>query len=157
MPLRSFMIACLLALVSSACAHRPSPALEAEQRVLQQRESAFLAAADARNLEQTMAYFAEDAVLQIAQQEPREGADAIRQFYGNVFRFLGASTATPERLRLSRSADLAYSVGRVRNVFRGETGAVEYAGKYVLVWEKRAGEWQIALYGLSGNSAEVSR
>lgn len=42
-------------------------------------------------------------------------------------------------------------------MFEGDQGRVEYAGKYLLVWEKRAGEWAIVLYSISNNRAEVNR
>lgn len=151
------VILVLVVLLGSACAHRSSPTTEGEHEALQQREREFLAALGTRDLEQTTAYFAEDAVLHVANMPPVQGRSAIGQFYGNVFRFLRASQATPERLHVSSSADLAYSVGRVSNLFEGEQGKTEYAGKYLLVWEKRTGEWAIVLYSLSNNRAEANR
>jgi ketosteroid isomerase-like protein len=144
----------LVALLGSACAHRPLPSLEGEHEVLQQRERAFLSALGERDLDQTTAYFAEDAVLHVANMPPLQGRPAIARFYGNLFRFLVASESTPERLHVSTGADLAYSVGRVSNAFEGGQGRAEYSGKYLLVWQKREGEWAIVVYSISNNRAD---
>lgn len=151
------LILVIFVLLGSACAHSPSPTATGEQEALQQRERDFLAALGARDLERTTAYFAEDAALHVANMPPLQGRSAIAQFYGNVFRFLRVSEAVPERLHVSSSTDLAYSAGRVTNVFEGAEGRAEYAGKYLLVWEKRAGEWTIVFYSISSNQAEARR
>ncbi len=74
-----------------------------------------------------------------------------------MFRFIVASEAAPQTMRMSGSEDMAYSEGRVVNSFEGEEGPVEYTGKYLLVWEHRAGEWSIAVYSISNNEPEVNR
>jgi ketosteroid isomerase-like protein len=156
MRLRS-VIAAVSVLLATACAHSPARNAQVERETLQQRQDAFLTALAARDLEQTVTHFAEDAVLHIANLPPVQGRGAIQRFYGNVFRFLSASQPTAETIRVSDSADLAYSVGRVTNVFQGEQGPVEYTGKFLLVWERRAGEWVVAVYSLSNDRPEASR
>lgn len=157
MQLRAVGIAALAVVLATACAHRPAIVVEVEREGLQQRQSSFLSALSAKDVEQTTAHFAEDAVIHVANMPPLQGRSAIRQFYGNVFRFLSASAATSEMMRVSSRADMAYSVGRVTNVFEGEQGPAEYTGKYLLVWEKREGEWLIAIYSISNNRPEANR
>jgi ketosteroid isomerase-like protein len=148
----------LMAVLSiSACAHAPAGTAAAERDRLEQRQSSFLAALAARDAERTSAHFAADAALHVAGMPPVHGRDAIRAFYGNVFRFMAASQATPEQLRVSVSADLAYTSGRVVNTFQAEQGAVEFAGKYLLVWEQRARDWVIVVYSLSSNQPDAGR
>jgi uncharacterized protein (TIGR02246 family) len=147
----------LSVLLGSGCALRPGMKPERERAALQQQERAFLAALGARDLQRALTYFAEDAVLHVANSPPVHGRSAIGQFYGNVFRFMLASEATPERVRISGGTDLAYSVGRVNNVFQGGQGRMEYEGKYLLVWERRADEWLIVLYAVSSNRAEANQ
>jgi ketosteroid isomerase-like protein len=154
---RAVWIAVIVVFLGVAGAPQPAQADEGELEALRRRERDFLAALGARDLAATTAHFAEEAVLQVASMPPLEGREAIARFYGNVFRFMQASTAAPERLKVSSGADLAYSAGRVSNVFEGESGPVEYEGKYLLVWEKREGEWRIVLYAVSNNQAEARR
>jgi hypothetical protein len=42
---------------------------------------------------------------------------------------------------LAAAADIAYGFGAVRNVFEGAAGRPEYGGKYLVVRERRDGEW----------------
>ncbi|HSJ08094.1 MAG TPA: nuclear transport factor 2 family protein, partial [Longimicrobiales bacterium] len=102
-------------------------------------------------------YFADDALLHVAGMPPVRGRDDIARFYSNVFRFLAASTPVPEALRMSEGADVAWGAGRVRNVFDGPEGRVEYEGKYAAVWERRDGEWLLALYAVSSDAPESRR
>jgi ketosteroid isomerase-like protein len=157
MPRRTAVLLALIVLLGTSCAHRPSPSAERERGALQQRELGFLAALGARDLERTTAYFAQDAMLHVANMPPLRGRSAIVQFYGNLFRFLQASEATPETMHVSASGDLAYTSGRVNNVFQGEQGTSEFAGKYLLIWEKRAGEWAVVVYSVSDNGAGAAR
>jgi ketosteroid isomerase-like protein len=152
------LIVALTVLLSNACAHgAPVGAGEMARQELDQTQGEFLAALSAGDLERTTAHFAEDAVVHVANMPPLQGRDAIRRFYGNVFRFLSASESTPEALRVSSGGDMGYSSGRVVNVFAGEQGQAEYAGKYLLVWERRGGDWQITRYSISSNRPDASR
>lgn len=155
--LRTIALAAAALLVGAACAHRPATLDDAERQRLEQRQTDFLAALSARDLDRTIAHFADDAVLHVANMPPIEGRSAIHQFYGNVFRFLSATEPQPEMIRISRGADMAYSPGSVTNVFEGEQGPVEHTGKYLLVWERRDGDWSIAVYSISSNQADPSR
>jgi|GEM_PF-1944633 len=118
---------------------------------LQLRQSSFQAAMSARDADRVASHFAESALVHIADQPALRGRSAIHQFYETVFRFLEASEAEAEITRVSASADMAYSAGRVNNRFRGQNGGVEYAGKYLLVWEKHGDEWWIAAYTISSD------
>jgi uncharacterized protein (TIGR02246 family) len=152
---RTVATAALALLMISACAHRapalPGPA--AAEQDLRQRHAAFLEALSARDATQVASFFAEDAVLHIANMPPVQGRTAIASFYGNVFRFMTASQPTTQTVRVAASADLAYTAGSVTNAFQGEQGPVEYAGKYLLVWERRGGAWSVVVYSLSSNSS----
>ena len=124
---------------------------------LRARDASFQEALAAKDAEQAAAHFADGAVLHIANMAPVHGGEAIRDFYGNVFRYMESSAPESEVVRASNSGDVGYSMGRVTNVFAGEQGPAEYEGKYILVWERAAGEWQIAAYSVSSNSPDTGR
>jgi ketosteroid isomerase-like protein len=142
--------------LTSACVHRAPPDA-ADGGSVAQRQSAFFMALSAKDVDATVAFFTDDAVLHVAGMPPIEGRTAIRQFYGNLFRFLSATTATPETLHVSRSGDLAYSTGRTSNEFQGAQGPTAYSGKYVLAWTRDGGNWAIALYSVSSNQSDAAR
>lgn len=143
------------AAIATGCAESRTASVEVQRELLAQRQGEFFAALEARDPDRTAALFADDAVLHVAGMPPIEGRVAIHRFYGNLFGFLSASRATPERLHLSVSADLAYGIGRASNEFRGPEGPVEYAGKYLLVWRRTADDWFIAVYSVSSDQAEA--
>jgi ketosteroid isomerase-like protein len=155
-------LACLLAavLAGAGCTHRPAPAVEPPRpsgTALEHRQQEFFAAMGDRDLDRTAALFAEDAVAHVAGMPPVRGHEAIRQLFGNVFRFLEATDTALERLHVAGSGDLAYGHGRVTNTFRGDPRPVEYVGKFLLVWERRQGQWQVVAYSISNDSATAGR
>jgi hypothetical protein len=95
--------------------------------------------------------------VQVAGMPPVRGREGVRRFYGNVFRFLRESSATPEALRATANGDIAYGFGAVRNVFDGAGGRSEYDGKYLVAWERRDGEWLVSAYSVSSNQPESGR
>ena len=152
------LLVLMAALVAAGCADRaggPSP--EEDRARLGERQNEFFAALQARDADRTAVLFADDAVLQVANMPPMEGQEGIRRFYANLFGFLSGSEAVPEATHLSRSGDLAYSVGATTNEFRGPDGPVSYSGKYVLVWRKVEADRRIAVYAISSDEAQEGR
>lgn len=151
------LLSAVAVLLVIACAPRSVAGEAANREDPGERQSSFFAALAAKDVEQTVAHFAEDATLQVAGMPPIRGRAAIQQFYGNVFRFLSATTPTSESVRVSGGGDMAYSIGSVTNVFEGEDGRVEYAGKYLLIWERGDAEWFISAYTISSNQPDGTR
>jgi ketosteroid isomerase-like protein len=143
--------AALMALLVTGCAGTPPGAIDPSRSLLLQREVQLFEAVAARDADRVAAHFAADSRLHVANMPPVEGREAIRRFYRNLFRFLAASAASPETAHVSASGDLAYTTGSTSNRFRAGDGTVEYAGKYVLVWTRHEGDWQVAVYAISGN------
>jgi ketosteroid isomerase-like protein len=154
---RLIVVIGLAALLATACAPLPPAVGPAPRGDLPAREAGFLAALAARDAERTAAHFADDAVLHVAGMPAIRGRDAIRAFYGNVFRFLESSAPVSGAVRASRSGDMGWSEGQVTNRFRGADGPVEFAGKYLIVWERQGQEWLIAAYSLGNDAAEARR
>jgi ketosteroid isomerase-like protein len=150
---RSFAVAALLlaAVVATACAPRVASGGDAGRAQLEERQAAFLAAMTARDAAAIGAMFAEDAVLHVAGRPPVIGAAAIQQFYAGMFNFLAGSSATVQTVRVASSGDMAWSQGSTVNEFRRPEGSVSYAGKFLLVWQRVAGDWRIVAYGISSD------
>jgi ketosteroid isomerase-like protein len=145
------------ALLAAACAHHRPALPEAGRGPLELRQQAFVTALATRDAGALGALFAEDAVLHVAGMPAIEGRPAILDFYRKVFGFLAGSAAVVEQVHVSEAGDMAYSIGRVTNEFRGPEGPVTYAGKYSLVWRHRAGQWVIALYSVSSDQPDPGR
>jgi ketosteroid isomerase-like protein len=149
-----FLVAAIAVLLAGGCTPYVVNTGGAEPQELEERQASFFAALAARDVAATAAHFSDDAVLQVAGMPAVRGRDAIRGFYGSVFRFLSESTARPEALRVSAGGDVGYGLGSVVNVFAGEEGPLEFGGKYLLVWERRQGSWVITAYSVSSDQPE---
>jgi ketosteroid isomerase-like protein len=156
MLMRAGITAFTLLLLTAACTQPREVPTDVERARLEQRQDEFFAAIAAREEDRTAAMFADHAVLHVANMPAIEGRDAIRHFYGNLYRFLSASRATPDATQISASADMAYTVGRTVNEFRGPEGVVGFAGKFVLVWQLFGDDWMITLYGISSDERPPS-
>jgi ketosteroid isomerase-like protein len=150
-------ITSIILFLFAGCTERTTIDLVNEHELLQQRQIEFLSALSSKDIEKTLEHFAFDAVVHIANMPPIDGSDAIRQLYENVFRYLSSSEYTPDPLRISESADLAYSTGSVTNVFEGADRRIEYPGKYLIIWGKRENIWKVVVYSVSNNLSETSR
>lgn len=123
-----------------------SPDYQAE---LEHAWTEFTEAMDMRDAERVAQTFAPDGGLHIANMPPVYGEGPIQQFYEQVLPFLESTVYSPERTEISASQDMAWIAGRVQNVFRnGE----QFDGKFLLLWERHRGGWQLSLYSLSSNS-----
>lgn len=154
--IRSAALALAVAALAG-CAHSGAGGAQASGGALEARQASFLAAMGERGTERLVTHFAEDAVLHVANMPEIRGRAAIRQFYANVFRFLASTTATVDSVRLAPGGDMAFSTGRVTNVFGAGERRTEFAGKFLLVWERRGGEWMVAVYAVSSDAADPGR
>jgi ketosteroid isomerase-like protein len=153
---RNTVVAAILAaLLVTACAHSRSAPAEYEPHRLDQRQSEFFAAVAARDADATASFFSDSAVVHAANMPAIVGRAAIHRFYDNLFRFLRASTATPDELQLSAGGDMAYGTGRTSNEFQAPQGRTEYSGKYVLVWRRLADRWMIVHFGVSSDQPQA--
>jgi uncharacterized protein (TIGR02246 family) len=147
---RAPALALALALAAPACtAAQYGPITE-----LEPRQAGFLEALGDRDADRLATFFSEDGVLHVANMPPVHGRHAIHRFYQNVFRFLQETRATLEATRMAAAGDMAFTTGRVVNVFAGQDGPTEFTGKLLLVWERREGLWLVAAYALSSDHAD---
>jgi len=158
MPVRHtrLAMAALTVLFAISCAggEAPDPDPNLERHALDERQEAFLGALAERDAAAMEALFSADGELHVAGRSPIRGIEAIGEFYGNVFRFLRATSATPDRLVVSAGGDMAFSTGSTSNEFMGPDGPVSYTGKYVLVWRRIDGQWRIVVYSISSNESD---
>jgi uncharacterized protein (TIGR02246 family) len=139
--------------VIAGCAHRS--AVPGPDQALQERQEEFIAALLARDADRVSGFFAEDAVVHVANMPPMQGRDAIHRLYENVFRFLRSSEYALRDTRVSGSADMAWSTGSVTTVFEGREGPAEFPGKFLLVWQHRGGAWQVVAYSVGNDRGDA--
>lgn len=82
-----------------------------------------------------------------------EGREAIHKAWKGYREIPGVAFAFESvRVEASPSGDMAWEFGTYTFDFDSDTGRVETAGKYILVWKKVDGAWQVAADIFNGNS-----
>jgi uncharacterized protein (TIGR02246 family) len=101
--------------------------------------------ADAKDLERTVSYYAEDASMYPNGAPVVMGKQAIRQLWAQFMAQPGYSLRTRTlKVEVAGSHDLAYEVGSFELKMNDAQGMqVDSAGKYIVVWKRQAdGQWK---------------
>ncbi|HJQ39189.1 MAG TPA: DUF4440 domain-containing protein [Thermoanaerobaculia bacterium] len=129
---RTLLFMALLMAATSAVAKSPDVAA-----MVRANTEAFDAAMRAGNVEGFMAFYADDAVLMPPNAPAFNGAENVRKFWGGLL----AAGTTDVNLTTDNvlvSGDLAVERGHYEL-----TKPFPDSGKYIVVWRKRGGKWQI--------------
>lgn len=110
---------------------------------VQEVNARFCAALAAHDLDTLMEYYADDVSLLIPGAPPMEGAEAVREYYTNVFA-AGVSGAEMRTRRLEELGEVLIEHGEYTMSLDPPGGdAVEDVGKYTVVHRKDAhGRWR---------------
>jgi ketosteroid isomerase-like protein len=122
-----------------------TPATADEGAALMQVSRDWAKAAEARDTERVLAYWADDAIVMPADQPALVGKEAIRGMVQGGFADSAFSiTWEPERAVISQSGDMGYLVEHNRMTFRDPSGRRRTTfGKGVTIWKKDAnGNWK---------------
>lgn len=147
-----------VATVTGCAAPAAAPAtvdLAAVERTLQQRFDSLQAAEAAMDVERSMAFWAEDGIIQGAGSPQIQGHEAIKGLYQQYFTtgMLKSMSGTSSQLTLAASGDLAYQVGVNRIVLNGKDGDLLDMGKFLAVWKKVDSTWYVAALSFTSDAA----
>jgi uncharacterized protein (TIGR02246 family) len=139
------VLAGCLALLSFTVACQQADTRAADESALKDLDAQWSKAAAAKDLETTVSYYADDAVLMPPNAPVAAGA-AIRDFWKSMIAspgFAGGWKVT--KAEVARSGDLAYLTGTYEMTENDASGKpVNDRGKYVEVWKKQAdGKWKV--------------
>jgi uncharacterized protein (TIGR02246 family) len=117
------------------------------ERTLRDLDARWSKAAAAKDLEQTVAYYSEDAVVLPPNATGAATKEAIRNVWKDVLAAPGlVITWKPIKVKLGSSGDMAWVSGTYELMMNDPSGkAANDRGKYLEVWEKqRDGNWKCA-------------
>lgn len=142
------LVALILAvgIAGAACGKAERVDIAAEERAIREAGKEWLAAEIAKDIPKITSFYAEDAI-EMASNTPRiQGRDAIRQWYEAWLTPAGVSmTFEPSEIVVAASGDIAYERGTYRFTQDSPRGATEDVGKYLTIWKKVDGKWQVAI------------
>jgi uncharacterized protein (TIGR02246 family) len=130
-----------------------SQEVSAHEQQIRQRNRDWFKAEQRKDVAGTMAFIADEAVLQPANAPPVIGKDAIERFYTSFYELpIVGIGGEPTTIEVAASGDLAYDVGTNYVVVAGPEGPEEDQGKYLLVWKKLDDEWKAVAMSYSSDA-----
>ena len=141
-------VSCLAVVVVVGCATTARVPSDAPVR---EASRGWIAASDAKDVDTMAKYFAADAFVMYPQPQPTIGREANREAWAKFFaRPNAVHPWTTDKVVMSASGDLAYTVGRAAGRYDGADGKeVTFGGRYIAVWQLVQGKWEIV--ALSAN------
>ena len=116
-----------------------------DEQVIWQAARTWSDVADAKDLDKTVSYYAEDASMYPSGAPVVTGKEQIRQVWSQFMAQPGYSLRTTTKsVDVAKSKDLAYEVGTFQMKMNDAQGApAASVGKYIVVWKKQAsGDWK---------------
>src|SRR5260370_529875 len=143
---RPALCVCLALLLFASACNRQTPAdtRAADERAIRDLDAQWSKTAAANDLEGTLSYYSDDALLLPPDAPMATDKQAIRASWASI---LGPDTSVSWRVNkveVSRSGDLAYLVGAYTVSLKDPQGKpLTEHGKLVEVWKKQAdGNWK---------------
>ena len=121
------------------------PDLKAEGEKIMELSREWSRAASSGNVEKTVSYWAEDAMLMSAGQPQLKGKKAIRQMVEESYKIPGFRISwQPQSVEVSENGDMAYLIEDAQISFTNSTGkTITQNNKAVSIWRKQTdGSWK---------------
>ena len=140
----------LLAFLMTGCNSGQQPPVAPDMRAadeanIRKLDADWVKAAQSKQLDAWMAFYADDAVVLPPNDKAASGKEAIRKPVADLLALPELSISwQPVKADVSRSADLAYLYGAYNLSFKGPNGkTVSDRGKTLEVWKKQSdGSWK---------------
>ena len=136
-----------MGLIGSGCGKQaPSVDIAAEEAAIREAGRAWLAAEIAKDVPKIATFYAKDAIEMASNTPMIQGRDAIQQWYAAWLTPAGVGmTFQTTDVEVAASGDMAIERGTYRFTQDSPRGITEDVGKYVTVWKKVDGTWQVAI------------
>jgi len=115
------------------------------EQVLRDLDAAWAKAAAAKDVEQTIGYYSNDAIVLPPNAATAATKEAVRNIWKDMLASPGlAITWKPTRAQIAKSGDLGWVSGAYELTMNDESGKpINDRGKYLEVWEKQTdGNWK---------------
>jgi uncharacterized protein (TIGR02246 family) len=116
------------------------------EKALRDLDAQWSAAAGAKDVDKTVSYYAEDAVVMPPNASAATTKESIRSAWKEMLTSPGAAISwKATKVEVATSGDLAYVSGTYEERMTDASGKTVYdRGKYLEVWEKQAdGTWKV--------------
>jgi len=135
-----------LLLLTVACQQAPQDTQAADQNAIKDLEAQWSKAAGAKNVDDVVSYYADDASVFSPNMPIATGKQAIRATWMQFIGSPGFSVSWEStKADVSRSSDLAYDTGTYQLTMNDPQGKpMSDRGKYMVAWKRQSdGKWKV--------------
>lgn len=142
-----FLCGCIaLLLVASSCAQQPPADTRAvDEATIRDLDAQWSKTAEARDLEGTVSYYSDNAVVLPPNARIANTKQAIRDIWAQMVAPDSKVSWESTKIEVARSSDLAYSMGTYQEEMKGPDGKpITDSGKFIEIWKKQKdGKWKV--------------
>jgi ketosteroid isomerase-like protein len=106
----------------------------------------------AKDTESSVAFYTDDAIIQVAGAPQIRGREAISDLYRSLFDEDQLTSFEAASSHIETSGHLGLDYGTYRMVMAGSDGDLIDAGKYLAVWKRISGEWFISVLSFTSDT-----
>ena len=133
-----FILSVCLALIPMTVAFAAS----ADEKAVRDADEAWSKVAGAKDLDKTVAFYADDAVVMPPNQAAVTTKDGIRNLWKGFLDSLQDISWKTTRVEVAKSGDMAFLTGTYEMTMKDGT---KDHGKYCEVWEKKGSTWKVGI------------
>jgi len=133
-----FILSVCLALIPMTVAF----AAGAEEKAVRDADAEWSKVAGAKDLDKTVAFYADDAVVMPPNQAAVTTKDGIRNLWKGFLDSLQNISWKTTRVEVAKSGDMAFLTGTYEMTMKEGT---KDHGKYCEVWEKKGSTWKVGI------------
>jgi ketosteroid isomerase-like protein len=136
------LIVCLIILPLAVVCNFPPAAQASDEQAVRDADAEWSKAAGAKDLDKTVSFYADDAIVLPPNEAAVTTKDGIRNLWKGFLDSLQNISWKTTRVETSKSGDMACLIGTYEMTMKDGS---KDKGKYCEVWEKKAGgKWKVA-------------
>jgi uncharacterized protein (TIGR02246 family) len=149
---------CLSLLALIGCTQTAPDTRAADENELKELDAQWSKTAEARDLDATLTYYADDAVVMPGDAPVANSKQAIRDLWTPMMSSNISVSWQLNQAEVARSGDLGYARGVYQLVTKDSAGKITTErGKLLEVWKKQSdGKWKCAVDNFSADAPPVS-
>jgi ketosteroid isomerase-like protein len=114
----------------------------ADEKAVRDADEQWSKVAGAKDLEKTVSYYANDAIVLPPNEQMVNTKEGIRNLWKGFLDSLTSISWNTTRVEVAKSGDMAVTTGTYEATMKDGT---KDKGKYCEVWEKKGGTWKVAI------------
>jgi ketosteroid isomerase-like protein len=134
-----FLVICVVVIPLAVVCNFPPSAQGADDKAVRDADAQWSKAAAAKDLDKTVSFYADDAIVLPPNEASVTGKDGIRNLWKGLIDSVTEVSWKATRVEMAKSSEMACVTGTYELTMKDGT---KDRGKYCEVWEKKGGTWK---------------